>query len=322
MVAFERVASRTSSARPVRSHGAARGEREPARAPGAAQDREQETHRARRWGGRFGRADGREPRRSIRDAFEAVHVDRRRRRPRRARDVFARPPERAAREPPGGTTRRRRRRDRWNVSRVRRFDGAPRPRAAVGSESSSPATSPARAHHDEPAPATVAILRSLVPLDAPGKEHVPFADVKKVDGAVELVTTRPNLRSSRPGVVERPPSGIFTGSEKQSESSTRAAAGTSMPRRRWRRTKAASDSHATHAPRCATASGAPFCFSATAPGCRASRGDVPYAMTATAPWSSPKPKPPTWGSRAWSRKRCSARSQWHARMRRTGSSSW
>ena len=50
----------------------------------------------------------------------------------------------------------------------------------------------------EPAPATVAILRA-VPLDAPGKEHVPFAAVTKTRGAVELVTTRPKttLRKTR-----------------------------------------------------------------------------------------------------------------------------
>ena len=72
----------------------------------------------------------------------------------------------------------------------------------------------------EPAPATVAILRA-VPLDAPGKEHVPFAAVKKVNGAVELVTTRPKttLRKTRrfDAAVE------VKNSEKQSETMTRAA---------------------------------------------------------------------------------------------------
>ena len=72
----------------------------------------------------------------------------------------------------------------------------------------------------EPAPATVAILRA-VPLDAPGKEHVPFAAVKKVDGAVELVTTRPKttLRKTRrfDAAVE------VKNSEKQSETMRRAA---------------------------------------------------------------------------------------------------
>ena len=72
----------------------------------------------------------------------------------------------------------------------------------------------------EPAPATVAILRA-VPLDAPGKEHVPFAAVKKVNGAVELVTTRPKttLRKTRrfDAAVE------VKNSEVQSETMTRAA---------------------------------------------------------------------------------------------------
>ena len=75
----------------------------------------------------------------------------------------------------------------------------------------------------EPAPATVAILRSLVPLDAPGKEHVPFADVKKVDGAVELVTTRPKTTLRKTRRFDAAVDLFFTGSEKQSESSTRAA---------------------------------------------------------------------------------------------------
>ena len=72
----------------------------------------------------------------------------------------------------------------------------------------------------EPAPATVAILRA-VPLDAPGKEHVPFAAVKKVNGAVELVTTRPKttLRKTRrfDAAVK------VKNSEKQSETMRRAA---------------------------------------------------------------------------------------------------
>lgn len=75
----------------------------------------------------------------------------------------------------------------------------------------------------EPAPATVAILRSLVPLDAPGKEHVPFADVKKVDGAAELVTTRPKTTLRKTRRFDAAVDLFFTGSEKQSESSTRAA---------------------------------------------------------------------------------------------------
>ena len=75
----------------------------------------------------------------------------------------------------------------------------------------------------EPAPATVAILRSLVPLDAPGKEHVPFADVKKVNGAVELVTTRPKTTLRKTRRFDAAVDLFFTGSEKQSESSTRAA---------------------------------------------------------------------------------------------------
>ena len=74
----------------------------------------------------------------------------------------------------------------------------------------------------EPAPATVAILRA-VPLDAPGKEHVPFAAVKKVNGAVELVTTRPKTTLRKTRRFDAAVDLFFTGSEKQSESSTRAA---------------------------------------------------------------------------------------------------